>query len=986
MLEQATQLCPYDSCVADGGRAARRVDVERRRAWLRRPARRDARSLVRPRVARARTGASGARRLRRGGGSGRPEPEEEPETTPSVTVPVEGATTGPEAALRSVAGRGAHRLVRREQGPRALLPPPDPPPPALAPVRRTGTSTTVRRSVGHDAAAGRRRATCSPGAPGPARSASSGTCCSCSTPTGSWARSSTGCAHRGLYDDSLVIVTADHGVSFESRRPADRYVEASTIDAIGVRAAAHEGAGSDAKGGDRRLQRDGHGPAAHHRRRRSASRSRGRSTGPRSGSTAIADRGTRQADLRHASGTRELTLEEHHRVRRRGGVPHGRRPLRRSAPDPDDPMSALNARSTSGSDDVIGARLDDLGDRATGGSVTIDDLDAAPVTRDADEAPLGVVHGYRRPIRPDDAVVAAGGRRRGGRTGSQLSTDAERRGRTSSPMLLPLGYVGRRQRHPGRAPGRWTARSWSWRSHRLTALTGVEPGREAIRPLGSPPDVRRGRHRCRDHRGALLRRARRRHRGRLRLPRVHPALPAARLGGARRRGDLGRGAGDARRAGRPARRAHRRHRHHRPARDGGRLGPPHRPARCTAPSCGRTGAPRPAATSCASRGLRADRARHHGPRARPVLHRHQGRVAAHRGRRRRRAPTSPSAPIDAWVLWNLTGGPDGGVLATEPSNASRTMLFDIRTLAWSDELLDRFGVPASALPEVRPSSGRFGVTAAGTGVPAGIPVSGIAGDQQAALFGQACLEPGMTKNTYGTGSFVLMHVGDTCPEPVEGLLTTVGWTLADGTTAYALEGAIFVTGAAVQWLRDGLGHHRVGRRDRRAGRHRARHRGVLPRAGLHRARAARGGIRTPAARSSASPAAPAAATWPAPCSSRSASRRATWSHAMSEASGPPDPRAQGRRRRGGQRPAPAAPGRRPPGAGVASRGAGDDRARRRLPRRPGRRGVGVDRPTSPPTGASTPPSSRRRTRRRPRRAARGLAARRRALARVGELT
>ncbi len=161
--------------------------------------------------------------------------------------------------------------------------------------------------------------------------------------------------------------------------------------------------------------------------------------------------------------------------------------------------------------------------------------------------------------------------------------------------------------------------------------------------------------------------------------------------------------------------------------------------------------------------------------------------------------------VDAWVLWNLTGGTDGGVLATEPSNASRTMLFDIRTLAWSAELLERFGVPEAALPEVRPSSGRFGVTASGVGVPAGIPVSGVAGDQQAALFGQACLEPGMTKNTYGTGSFVLMHVGDTCPEPVDGLLTTVAWTLADGTRAYALEGAIFVTGAAVQWLRDGLG-------------------------------------------------------------------------------------------------------------------------------------------------------------------------------------
>jgi len=160
--------------------------------------------------------------------------------------------------------------------------------------------------------------------------------------------------------------------------------------------------------------------------------------------------------------------------------------------------------------------------------------------------------------------------------------------------------------------------------------------------------------------------------------------------------------------------------------------------------------------------------------------------------------------VDAWVLWNLTGGVEGGVFATEPSNASRTMLFDIRTLAWSDELLDLFGVPSASLPEVRPSSGRFGVTAGDSGLPAGIPVSGVAGDQQAALFGQACLEPGMTKNTYGTGSFVLMHVGDTCPDPVEGLLTTVGWTLGDGSRAYALEGAIFVTGAAVQWLRDGL--------------------------------------------------------------------------------------------------------------------------------------------------------------------------------------
>ena len=161
--------------------------------------------------------------------------------------------------------------------------------------------------------------------------------------------------------------------------------------------------------------------------------------------------------------------------------------------------------------------------------------------------------------------------------------------------------------------------------------------------------------------------------------------------------------------------------------------------------------------------------------------------------------------VDSWILWNLTGGPEGGVHATDPSNASRTLLYDINELAWSDELCDVFGVPPACLPEVRPSSGRFGLTTAGHGLPAGVPVSGIAGDPQAALFGQACFAPGTTKNTYGTGSFVLMNVGPVCPDPVEGLLTTVGWVLADGTTAYALEGAIFVTGAAIQWLRDGLG-------------------------------------------------------------------------------------------------------------------------------------------------------------------------------------
>jgi glycerol kinase len=159
--------------------------------------------------------------------------------------------------------------------------------------------------------------------------------------------------------------------------------------------------------------------------------------------------------------------------------------------------------------------------------------------------------------------------------------------------------------------------------------------------------------------------------------------------------------------------------------------------------------------------------------------------------------------IDSWLVWKLTGGAH----LTDTTNASRTLLFDINRLAWSDDLCELLGVPRSALPEVRPSSGRFGVTIDGLPIPAGIPLSGIAGDQQAALFGQACFETGQAKNTYGTGSFVLMNVGDTCPPPVEGLLSTVAWSLSNdlqASTTYAYEGAIFVTGAAIQWLRDGL--------------------------------------------------------------------------------------------------------------------------------------------------------------------------------------
>jgi glycerol kinase len=160
--------------------------------------------------------------------------------------------------------------------------------------------------------------------------------------------------------------------------------------------------------------------------------------------------------------------------------------------------------------------------------------------------------------------------------------------------------------------------------------------------------------------------------------------------------------------------------------------------------------------------------------------------------------------VDSWLLWRLTGG---ATHATDPSNASRTLLFDIDRLSWDPELVDLFGVPASILPEVRPSGSRFGRTAAGVvpGLPAGLPISGIAGDQQAALFGQACFEPGMAKNTYGTGSFVLMNVGTRRPGPAPGLLTTVAWSLpSPAQVAYALEGSIFITGAAIQWLRDQL--------------------------------------------------------------------------------------------------------------------------------------------------------------------------------------
>ncbi len=158
--------------------------------------------------------------------------------------------------------------------------------------------------------------------------------------------------------------------------------------------------------------------------------------------------------------------------------------------------------------------------------------------------------------------------------------------------------------------------------------------------------------------------------------------------------------------------------------------------------------------------------------------------------------------IDSWIIWKLT---NGEVHVTDPTNASRTMLYNIVEHRWDDDLCDALNVPIGALPEVRPSSGRFGLTSSSSGIPDGIPISGVAGDQQAALFGQACFDQGMAKNTYGTGSFVLLNVGTECPPVTDGMLTTIAWDLGTGSPTYALEGSIFVTGAAIQWLRDGLG-------------------------------------------------------------------------------------------------------------------------------------------------------------------------------------
>jgi len=162
--------------------------------------------------------------------------------------------------------------------------------------------------------------------------------------------------------------------------------------------------------------------------------------------------------------------------------------------------------------------------------------------------------------------------------------------------------------------------------------------------------------------------------------------------------------------------------------------------------------------------------------------------------------------IDSWLIWWLTGGPDGGAHVTDYTNASRTMLMDLRTLDWDNELLRILGIPRQMLPTLRPSSDEetWGLTPRAGPLRGAVPVCGDLGDQQAALVGQTCFGPGEAKNTYGTGSFMLLNTGDKIVPSHSGLLTTVAYSLEEGKVTYALEGSIAITGAAVQWLRDNL--------------------------------------------------------------------------------------------------------------------------------------------------------------------------------------
>jgi len=171
------------------------------------------------------------------------------------------------------------------------------------------------------------------------------------------------------------------------------------------------------------------------------------------------------------------------------------------------------------------------------------------------------------------------------------------------------------------------------------------------------------------------------------------------------------------------------------------------------------------------------------------------------GQRRAESGELAFGTVDSWLLWKLT---NGAIHATDTTNAARTMLYDIDELTWDPELLGALDIPLALLPEVRPSSGVFGHTSGELFRGQGIPISGMAGDQHAALFGQACFQPGMAKNTYGTGSFVLTNTGANRVQSGSGMISTIAWQIGDEVT-YALEGSIFATGSTVQWLRDGLG-------------------------------------------------------------------------------------------------------------------------------------------------------------------------------------
>ncbi len=170
-----------------------------------------------------------------------------------------------------------------------------------------------------------------------------------------------------------------------------------------------------------------------------------------------------------------------------------------------------------------------------------------------------------------------------------------------------------------------------------------------------------------------------------------------------------------------------------------------------------------------------------------------------------KAGTARAGTIDTWLLWNLSGGIDGGVHLTDVTNASRTLLMNLDTLNWDLELLNIFDIPFSVLPEIRPSSGTFAMTDPEGPFNASIPISAILGDQQAAMVGQACFDKGQSKTTYGTGNFALLNTGTQKVKSSNGLLTTVLFKFADGPTHFALEGSVAVTGSAIQWLRDQLG-------------------------------------------------------------------------------------------------------------------------------------------------------------------------------------